>query len=61
VREIGHGGMGIVYEAEQISLGQHVALKILPQSLLREAKQRQRLEREAKAAAHLDPLPSIWS
>jgi WD40 repeat protein/serine/threonine protein kinase len=53
VREIGHGGMGVVYEAEQISLGRHVALKILPQNLLRDPKQRQRFEREARAAAQL--------
>jgi WD40 repeat protein len=53
VREIGHGGMGAVYEAEQVSLGRHVALKILPQVLLRDAKQRLRFEREAKAAAKL--------
>jgi serine/threonine protein kinase len=53
VREIGQGGMGVVYEAEQVSLGRHVALKILPQNLLRDAKQRLRFEREAKAAARL--------
>jgi tetratricopeptide (TPR) repeat protein len=53
VREIGQGGMGVVYEAEQISLGRHVALKILPRQLLRQAKQRQRFEREARAAAQL--------
>jgi WD40 repeat protein len=53
VREIGQGGMGVVYEAEQLSLGRHVALKILPRSLVREAKQRQRFEREARAAAQL--------
>ena len=53
LREIGHGGMGVVYEAEQVSLGRHVALKVLPQHLLPEAKQRRRFEREAKAAAQL--------
>jgi hypothetical protein len=53
IREVGHGGMGIVYEAEQVSLGRHVALKLLPQKLLLSAKQKQRFEREAKAAAKL--------
>ena len=53
IREIGHGGMGVVYEAEQISLGRHVALKVLPRQLVRDAKQLQRFEREARAAAKL--------
>jgi WD40 repeat protein/serine/threonine protein kinase/Tfp pilus assembly protein PilF len=53
LREIGHGGMGIVYEAEQISLGRHVALKLLPPQMLRDPKQRRRFQREARAAARL--------
>lgn len=53
IREIGHGGMGVVYEADQVSLGRHVALKILPVQMLSDRKQRLRFEREAKAAARL--------
>ncbi|MBX9627381.1 MAG: protein kinase [Gemmataceae bacterium] len=53
LREVGHGGMGVVYEAEQVSLGRRVALKVLTQRLLRDAKQRRRFEREARAAAKL--------
>jgi WD40 repeat protein/serine/threonine protein kinase len=53
IREVGRGGMGVVYEAEQISLGRHVALKALPRKKLLDPKQRRRFEREAKAAARL--------
>jgi len=53
IREVGRGGMGIVYEAEQISLGRHVALKILPHRALADAKTCKRFQREAKAAAKL--------
>ncbi|HTU91568.1 MAG TPA: protein kinase [Gemmataceae bacterium] len=53
LREVGRGGMGIVYEAEQISLGRHVALKVLPRKTFANDQQRQRFEREAKAAAKL--------
>ncbi|MGH7172288.1 MAG: protein kinase domain-containing protein, partial [Gemmataceae bacterium] len=53
LREVGRGGMGLVYEAEQISLGRHVALKVLPRKVLLDAAQKRRFEREAKAAAKL--------
>ena len=53
VREIGRGGMGIVYEAEQKSLARHVALKVLPKHALLLDKDRLRFEREAQTAANL--------
>jgi eukaryotic-like serine/threonine-protein kinase len=53
LREVGRGGMGVVYEAEQVSVGRHVALKVLPPQSLRDVKQRRRFEREARAAAKL--------
>lgn len=53
IREVGRGGMGVVYEAEQVSLARRVALKLLPQKMLLDGKAKQRFEREAKAAAKL--------
>jgi WD40 repeat protein/serine/threonine protein kinase len=53
IREVGRGGMGVVYEAEQISLGRRVALKVLPFAAALDAKQLQRFKNEAQAAAHL--------
>jgi serine/threonine protein kinase len=53
VREIGRGGMGIVYEAVQLSLGRRVALKVLPFAATLDAKQLQRFKNEAQAAAQL--------
>jgi tetratricopeptide (TPR) repeat protein len=53
VREIGRGGMGIVYEAEQKSLARRVALKVLPKHVLLQEKDRRRFEREARTAANL--------
>jgi serine/threonine protein kinase/Tfp pilus assembly protein PilF len=53
VREVGRGGMGVVYEAVQISLGRRVALKVLPFAAALDAKQLQRFKNEAQAAAQL--------
>lgn len=53
VREIGRGGMGLVYEAVQESLGRHVALKVLPYRLAADSTSLARFQCEARAAAHL--------
>jgi serine/threonine protein kinase len=53
VREVGRGGMGIVYEAEQVSLGRRVALKVLPFAATLDPRQLQRFHNEARAAAGL--------
>jgi serine/threonine protein kinase len=51
--EIGRGGMGIVYEAFQESLGRHVAVKVLPRQSLLDPKHLQRFQRESQTAARL--------
>ncbi len=53
VREVGRGGMGIVYEAFQLSLGRRVALKVLPFAATFDPKHLQRFHNEAQAAAQL--------
>ena len=52
-RQVGRGGMGVVYEARQISLGRRVAIKVLPFAAVLDTKQIARFKNEAQAAAQL--------
>ena len=53
VREIGRGGMGVVYEAQQLSLNRKVAVKVLPFAAALDPRRLQRFKKEALAAASL--------
>jgi WD40 repeat protein/serine/threonine protein kinase len=53
LREVGRGGMGVVYEAQQLSLGRHVAIKVLRSHALLDPRLLGRFQREARSAARL--------